>query len=571
MNNQDRETIIWKQFEKGLNWLKSSGLWDEWEECEKFSEGEQWPRPTKKTKYLPRPVVNICSMIADNRKSNILSGSVKMVFTPSEIFGDMLEKSESGATLFTKFADNISKEIEQDELDDQAQDYAVKLGTYVYHYFWDTTIAGGMTTPYVGGMRGEVLHPKNVIFANPTEKDIQKQKYIIIASIEPVESVKNLAKKNKMPNWETIRPDNSLEEENIDDLGMCTVLTRYSRIGGKVVWEKATKYCMIQKATYWEPNSAKIKLEEDEEEVEEPSKTESYDYFNKQLYPVVIQSHKLRKRCIYGIGEVKQAIPNNKAVNFNLGMMLLSVEQTSWPKIIQKANALAKQVITNEPGEIITDYTKGQNWGAKYMDTPGFNAQALTLTNTLIDLTRTTTGSTEVVTGEVLGANMAASAIIALQNQAKKPVEMYQKRFYRTYKDIGRIYEQFFKYYYNDGRMFGYEDNNQIHATEMNGSEYQDINFSLNIEVGQGGMWSESLTIQLLDKLKAEQDITPDDYIELYPESIMTFKAKLKKLRQKKLMQEQEILQQKLLMQQGQIDKTNNEINQTINPEMITR
>lgn len=560
---EENVTTVWKQFEKGLQWIKNNGLWDEWEECERFIEGDQWAKPTTRTKNLPRPVVNMCSLIAENKKSNILSSKVKMIFTPSEMFGDMLEKSEKGADIFTKFADNISKEIEEEELDDLAQDSAVQLGTYIYHYFWDTSITGGMQTPYVGGMRGEVLHPKNVIFANPTEKDEQKQKYIIISSIELVESVKALAKKNKVKNWESIKADNALDEENIDNLDMCTVLTKYSRQNGRVVWEKSTKYCQIQEPTYWEPDSKKIKLdsETDTEEIDEPNKPDNYSYFNKQLYPIVVQSHKSRKRCIYGIGEVKQAIPNNKAVNFNLAMMLLSVQQTGWPTIIQKANALAKQMITNEPGQILTDNTKGSGWGVKYLDSPGFNAQALTLTNTLIDLTRSTTGSTEVVTGEVLGANMAASAIIALQNQAKKPVEIYQKRFYRAYKKKGRIYEQFFKYYYNDGRMFGYEEDNQIYTNQMFGSEFKDVNFALNVEVGAGGMWSESLSIQLLDKLKEEKDISTDDYIDLYPESIMTFKTKLKKMREKRLMNEQKLLEQQLVQQDSKITALRNELN----------
>lgn len=562
MDKNEYITQIWKEFNAGVLWQKNNGLIDEWEECENFVEGKQWPKATPRTKSLPRPVINLCSMIAENKKSNILSSKVKMIFTPAEMFGDLLAKSEEGANLFTKFAENISKEIKEEHLDDLAQDNAVQLGTYIYHYFWDSTISGGMTTPYVGGMRGEIIHPKNIVFSNPTELDEQNQKYIIIANTEPVETVKKIAQKNKVSGWENITSDNILEDENVDNLNLCTVLTKYSRINGKVVWEKATKNCLIQPLTYWEPSKDKIKLDDskDESEIEPNRYDDNNNYFNKQLYPIVVQQHKNRKKCIYGIGEVKQSIQNNKAVNFNIAMMLLSVQQTAWPKIIQKANALAKQMITNEPGEIITDNSSNPNWGVKYLDTPGFNVQALTLTNTIIDLTRTTAGSTEVVTGEVLGANMAASAIIALQNQAKKPVELYQKKLYAAYEKKGRIYEQFFKFYYNDSRMFGYEKNNQTIAATFNGEEYKDINFALNLEVGTGGMWSESLSVQLLDKLKQDGDITVDDYIDLYPESIMPFKAKLKKLREKKMMDDQKILEQKLQMQQEQIDK------ETMNP-----
>jgi hypothetical protein len=158
-------------------------------------------------------------------------------------------------------------------------------------------------------------------------------------------------------------------------------------------------------------------------------------------------------------------------------------------------------------------------------------------------------GSTEVVTGEVLGANMAASAIIALQNQAKKPIEMYQKKFYRCYSQKAKIYEQFFKYYYSDGRLFGFEQDNNVYAFQMNGSEYENFDFNVSVEVGAGGVWSESLAISLLDSLKADGTISQDAYIELYPETIMTFKEKLKKIRQK---EKEEAMQQQMMLAQMQ-------------------
>ena len=41
----------------------------------------------------------------------------------------------------------------------------------------------------------------------------------------------------------------------------------------------------------------------------------------------------------------------------------------------------------------------------------------------MIEITRTVTGATEVASGEVLGKNMSGSAIVALQTQAKVPIE----------------------------------------------------------------------------------------------------------------------------------------------------
>lgn len=538
--------------------MNSVGLTKEWDECENFWEGNQWPAPTKKTKSLPRPVINICSMIAENKKSGILSEKIKILFRPEEMFGEMLERAEQGANIFTKFSENVQRELGQEDLDDTAVENLVKLGTGIYHYFWDKEVIGGMTTPYVGGLRGEILHPKNVVVSNFREKDIQKQKYVIISSVESLSSVRELAKKNGVKNLELITADTEIEDEATKILEMCTVLTRYSRKDNKVIWSKSTKNVMLQEATYWEPGMNKLTLDEeyydsDGSEIKEPDKAEKASYLSrKQLYPLEVQSYKSRKDCIYGIGEVKQCIANNKAINFNIAMMLLSVQQTAWPKIIQKVGALARQVITNAPGEIITDNSKTSGWGIQYLNTPGFNSQALTLTDTILNLTRSSSGATEVVTGEVLGANMAASAIIALQNQAKKPIEMAQKKFFRSHIRIGKIFEQFFKYYYTDDRLFSYEEEQQTFVNSMNGEVYSNIDFSTNVEVGSAGVFSESLTVSLLDQMLTSGAIDIDDYIELYPESIMVFKERLKKIRQKKL-EEQQMQQALIDTQSGQI------------------
>ena len=572
MNSSEMANKIWNEYQQGINYFRKKGLDEEWKQCENFYEGNQWPKATTRTKAMPRPVINVCSLIADSKKAGILSGNLKMVFQPAEMYGEYFEKAEQGADLFTRFAEYVSKELKQTKLDDEAQSYATQLGSYIYHYFWDSTISGGMQTPYVGGMRAEMIHPKNCIVNNPMEQDIQKQKYVIIASSEPLDSVRKLAKKNKIPTWDLIGKDTDIDNTEDLEIAMCTVLTKYYRENGKVVWVKATKNSLITNPTYWQPDSGKVKFDEkDEEEIAEPDKaSDNIDgYFRKQLYPIVFRQHKRRKDCIYGIGEIIQSIPNNKAINFSLGMMLLSVQQTAWPKLIQKVGALASQQITNEPGEIITDTTKGQGWGVRYLDAPGFNSQALLLTDKILDLTRSTTGATEVVTGEVLGANMAASAIIALQNQAKKPIEMYQKGFYSAYEDIGKIYEQFFKYYYNDGRMFSYNDeDNNLYVAQMYGSDYQNIDYSLEIEIGQAGTYSDSLAISLLDNLRTTQAIDDDDYIELYPDNIMTFKPKLKRIRQRKLeeLQQQQMLAQQaaLMGQQPQVQEMPNDLSQLV-------
>ena len=136
---------------------------------------------------------------------------------------------------------------------------------------------------------------------------------------------------------------------------------------------------------------------------------------------------------------------------------------------------------------------------------------------------------------------------------------MYQKKFFRTHIKIGRIYEQFFKYYYNDGRLFSFEDEGELYVTSMNGGEYLDYDFNLSVEAGAGGVWSESLSVSLLDNLKSDGTIDQDEYIELYPDSIMPFKQKLKRIRDKK--KEELALQQAMVNNQLPVNNISSQIN----------
>ena len=552
---------IWEQYKKGTHYLRTSGLSDMWKECFDFFEGRQWPEPTNKTKNLPRPVINICKMIANNKKANVLNTKVKTIFKPAELL-DNVEMAQNGADIFTKFADNIAKEMRQEDLDDKALGHGSKVGQYIYHYYWDKEVTGGMRTPYVGAMRGEILYPNSVIFANPKENDEQKQEYIIIATLEKVKTVEKITKANKIN--EPITADSEFleleEDERVDKDEYCTVLTKYSRQNGKVIIEKSTKNCIIQKAKFLTPNINEIKVnfkDEDVEEISEPDEAipqSAENNFKKELYPIVVGQWDFKENSIYGIGEIEQIRQNQKAINFNWGMFLLSMQKTGWPTVITKAGALKGQEITNEPGQVITDNTPpGSGDGIKFMQPPSFPSAISNASNELLNVTRSVTGSTEVSTGESFSANMAASAIIALQSQAKMPIDTIQKRFWRVREKIGKIWEQFLKTYYNDGRIFSHEEDGQTEAFKLNGAEYKDVDFNLSIDIGSGSTFSEPLIVTLLQELLNLQAINVDDYIDLYPDTAMPFKNKLKGIREKRIQEEMEKISQQ---QMGMISGT---------------
>lgn len=537
---------IWNDWQNGLEYQKKLNLKETCEKCVDFYEGRQWPQATERTKNMPRPVINIVKFILNGKKSNILSSKISMIYKPLIYDATEGEIATEGATAFTNFANHIKKEIKQEDLDNKAILDGLKKGTYIYHYFWDTEKKTGMAK-FNGGLNGQVIDCLSVVFANPKQKDEQKQKWIIIQSRENVDTLKKLAEKNGIPKTEIelIEADDDAEGnyEGAEQAGekYATVLTRYFRKNGEVYYTKSTQKMMIQDETSLTPDASKVKLDiddegktnEDNEEIEQDKPT--LEQFKMTLYPIIVAPYDEREKSIYGIGEAEQLIPTQKSINFNYAMMQMASQNMGFPKIKMRPNALRGKQITNAPGEIITDYSPGFD-GISYMNPPLFSNTPLTIADKLLEVIRVVTGATEVANGEALGANMSGSAIVALQTQAKVPIEDMQKRFWRVHEKIARIWEQFFKAYYRFDISYIVENDGQQEGVIFNGSKYQNMDFETTIDVGAGSAYSESLSINLLEAALQRGDITFDEFIDLYPDNAMPFKTQLQEIRKKQLL-----------------------------------
>ena len=543
---EDLAEKIWNDWQKGLEYQKKLNLKDTCEQCVDFYEGRQWPQATERTKNLPRPVINIIKFIINGKKSNILSSKISMIYKPLVYNPEQEQLAVDGATAFTNFANHIKKEIKQEDLDSKAILDGLKKGTYIYHYFWDTEKKTGMAK-FDGGLNGQVIDCLSIVFANPKQKDEQKQKWIIIQSRENVDSLKEKAKKNGLTAAELdlIQADddteNNYDGDEQESEEYVTVLTRYFRKNGEVYYTKSTEKVIVQDETPLTPDASKVEIKVDDEGKTNEDKEDigqdkpEISTFKMTLYPIIVASYDEREKSIYGIGEAEQLIPTQRSINFNYAMMQMASQNMGFPKVKVRPNALRGKQITNTPGEVLTDYSPGFD-GVAYLNPPNFSSTPLTIADKLLEVTRVVTGATEVANGEALGANMSGSAIVALQTQAKVPIEDMQKRFWRVHEKIARVWEQFFKGYYNFDIPYIVENDGDQENAIFNGSQYQNMDFETTIDVGAGSAYSESLSITLLENALNRGDITFDQFIDLYPDNAMPFKAQLKELRKQQLL-----------------------------------
>lgn len=549
-DHDDETTTLWDDYQNGLAYQSSMGLSKKIPKFVKFFEGDQWAAPTKNTKNLPRPVVNIIKMICRSKKSAILSTPVKIIYRAED---EMIDVEK-----FNNFADYIQKEIGQEALDKKAINDGVIKGSYFYHYYWDSE-AKGKSGAKEGGLRCEIIDPLNIFFSDPTQLDEQKQEWILISSRENVKSVR--AKCDKGVDIESIVADESdnkygtIEQEG-DKL--CTVLTRYFRKNGEVYCEKATKSVIINKPFAITPDleGAAQELgfaEEDAPNNSTPDKPEAESLVPETakayLYPIVVGNYEVRERSIYGLGEVEGLIPNQKAINFNIAMALLNNQETAWGKYIVNPNALRGQVITNEPGQVLVDYT-GTGQGIRKMTEQAIQSQPLQLIDTITQLTRVVTGSTEVMTGETLGTGMSGAAIAQLQSQAAQPIEELKDSFWLVKEKQGKVLAQFFKLYYSNKEFTymetpteeekvqlqplqdnqGLTDNEEVQMTDIfDSEEYKGTDFSIVVEATSGTKASAAGDINALDVLFAKGMISVKTYLRAYPKDALSNRTEILK------------------------------------------
>lgn len=561
------------------SYLDSKGLKTLIPKCVNFKEGNQWARVTEGTKHIPRPVINFTDMIIENKASNILGTPVHLNFRA--------DNNEQSTVKFTNFASYQLKEMEMDYYDYLACYDGLIKGTYVYYLYFDAN-AIGQKGDMEGALRCEVIDPLNIGVSNPMQTDIQKQKWIIVKTREDVESVKALCDNNV--NAESIVPDNFdsnyTEDKEQENSNLVTVYTRFFKVDNEVYFEKSTQYVDIHQPIPLNPNltEKKLKIKEEKDkcglkdvemyEVDPEISTnsdntddltnyEDSEFEENQIkfsrYPFEMGTLKPRNHCIYGKSEVEDLMEAQMAVNFQLSMILMNSQQLGWGKVLVKKDALHGQKVTNKPGQVLVDHTPLGNWGIKQMEGQQFSNGSFELINQVINMSRSVTNSSDVVTGDMISKDLSGTAIAQLQAQAQKPIEQMQRRFWRSKERIGKILELYYKLYY-EGKKYSYEITpdeynrreeelrakakevgftktlppiSRTNADVFSGTEYSDTSFHIIVEAGTGTQYSQIMQMDLANSLILNGNInklSSEDLmllITMYPDSAMPHKSEI--------------------------------------------
>ena len=481
------KTKTWEQYEQGVDYKQRIGLYSTVDVNERFFAGDQWVGIPHEG--LPTPVVNFIKYASAWKIAAVTDRRLGLRF-----FAEGENDSGDVATYASQisaYCDKIWERLKMDYMTKEGLKQAAVTGDYVQYFYWDPELKTGQAL--TGDIATMLIDNVNYYPGNPNDPDVQSQPYIILAFRELVSKVREEAKQNGCRKISEIVADDENEHTagdmgkiEMDDSGKCNVLLKMYKKDGRVYSEKSVREVIIQR-------------EKDT---------------NLTLYPVALMNWETRKNSAHGMAEVTGLIPNQVFVNKILALSQLNQVQTSFPKVIfdktrikEWSNKVAGAIAVN--GDI--------SGAAQYMNPPGMAYDAWRGLDTTLETTMRMMGANDVTLGNVSNPDNT-SAFIAARDAAMVPLQTQQERFYAFIEDVGRIWLDFIKNFYKEGRMIPVMEGDQRVYVPIDADVLEEYTMDLKVDVGPSSLWSEIQVLQTLDNLLANGKITFTQYLERLPD-----------------------------------------------------
>ena len=126
---------IFSQYEKGISYKNTIGLYKNVDEAERLFAGDQWAGLN--VKNMPKPVFNIIKRVVQYKVSAIKSNPTSVI-----VSSDSDDKSEDGAIL-TRLISDIWERLKMDSKNHSGLKDAAITGDYIMYFYWDNLIKTG--------------------------------------------------------------------------------------------------------------------------------------------------------------------------------------------------------------------------------------------------------------------------------------------------------------------------------------------------------------------------------------------------------------------------------------------
>lgn len=468
--------------------LGKKGIYEQSRLNNRFYHGDQWYGAKV---GADRPLVryNLIKRIGEYKAAAVSSGENKVDFS--------LQNEPLLSNALCEWYNAAAANMRLDKLYKEVLKNAYISGTGVLYTYWDTSMPSGyfadktMRIPIMGDIVSEVLRIENVDFADPFERDIQKQRYVMILQKLPIQRVANEAEKFGADEdiVRSIKPE--------DDTGHITVITKFYKRAGKVFAIRVCKNAVVRKE--W--------------------------CLGISRYPLSVMQWENENGGIYGSSEITSLIPNQIAINRMITAQVWAIMMMGMPIMLVNGD-LIDCPVTNEPGQILSFCGSPEDFSGaiKYVSPPdfsgGFNENITALVNNTLNMS----GVSSAVLGETDLNN--ASLMDKIQNNSRISLDAVVTRYTAFVEDTAAVFAEFFLNFYS-GRPV-------CNGLNYSPDKYKVTSLRARIISDSIDAADNERILNVLDKLLDIGAITPVQYLERLPGGIVTDNARLIRELQKK-------------------------------------
>ena len=475
---------IRREYDAGVAYNSSIGLYETVRRNEKFYIGDQWDGLVAPD--LDKPVLNFLKRVCSYIVAMLVSDDIALSITP-------FEKSESADFAARALEREVRRVIESSRAKALTRDMlrnCVVDGDGCFYWYYD---------PENGGISLELLDNTRVLFGNPYVHEVQRQPYIIIAKRELVDAVKERAARYG-GEAELIHADcgapESDAETGVSESRLVTVIAKLFRRNGRVWFCETTRDAVIRP----------------------PADT------GLSLYPISYMSYEKVKDSYHGRAVITGLIPNQIAVNKLWAMAIHHQNTLAFPKVFY--DRLKIKSWSNRVGEAIGIAGNPADAVTTAFRAPDMSGQLLDIVDRTINYTKEFMGASDATLGNITPDN--TSAIIAVQKATAAPLDIQRLALYRFVEDYVRVIIDMICAHYGTRLVTLDGENGTQESRTVDFSAIDSSAMQLNVDVGASAYFSELTQLGTLDSLYTKGVISDAvTYLESLPEGYVRNRDKI--------------------------------------------
>lgn len=293
----------------------------------------------------------------------------------------------------------------------------------------------------------QILNNTDVLYGDESETSIQRQPYIIIQERKSVEDVRKMARENGIPEDEValIIPDkdteytlgNTDEVQNSDTndtmkVTMITHLEKKKEPITEMVWEdteegrKGTLVEVGERDVVYIARCTKNAMVEEEHPIKgEPSEIQAA--MGKQgrgltMYPLIKFSWETFPNDARGVSQVEYLIPNQLMVNKTYARWSMTITNCAYPRMAYSSTYVKNPedlMKVGMPIEVEGGDAMSVNQAVSYLSAASTNGEPKQMVDAILEVTQELSGSGDTTMGNIDLQRVAASAIVAVNDQAQ--------------------------------------------------------------------------------------------------------------------------------------------------------